>query len=254
MLPRSCKRITILTGMLLGWAVTSGAQPDPELVTLTAEDGVQTVSSWYARNDDAPVVILLHNVGTTSGNFRPLIPELYKSGFQILAMDLRGHGRSRDLNPEVYEAMRSRQTFVYFDMRKDVEAAVQWLTEEKDVKPQRISFVGGEYGSTLAMQALARNPELGAVVALSPSRNYFGVNIVNFVEDYGKRPLYLILSKQLQTSGADEVEQAMKDNPKFKMKVFPRSDLSGVDLLGTSWQVEKLIIEWLREVYQLGSS
>ena len=62
MMPRSYKSIVILAGVLLGWATTSVAQVDPEAITLTAEDDVQTISSWYARNDDGPVVILLHNV------------------------------------------------------------------------------------------------------------------------------------------------------------------------------------------------
>jgi pimeloyl-ACP methyl ester carboxylesterase len=247
-------KLGVLAGILLGWATDSGAQDDPEVVTLTAEDGVQTISSWFARNDDGPVVILLPNSGAASGNFRPLIPPLFKSGFQILAMDLRGHGRSRDLSPQVYEAMRNRQSSAYHGMQHDVDAAIQWLTEEKKIAPGRISIVGGEYGSTLAIQAIAKHPKLGAAIALSPSRTYFGVDILQFLKPYGKRPLYLILPKQLLGSGATEIEDAMQGNPGFNMKVFPRADLQGVDLLGTSWNVEELIIQWLREVYQMGAS
>jgi pimeloyl-ACP methyl ester carboxylesterase len=117
---------------------------------------VRTISFWYERTDDAPVIILLHNVGTSSSNFRPLIPVLFRAGFQVLAVDMRGHGRSRDLSPEIYDAMRSRQNSAFHSMKYDVEAAIQWLQDEQGIKPERISFVGGQFGSTLAIQALAR--------------------------------------------------------------------------------------------------
>jgi alpha-beta hydrolase superfamily lysophospholipase len=256
MLRMTCKSLGLVGFVLLGCATWVVAQPqvEPELVTLTARDSVRTVSSWYARNDDAPVVILLHNAGTSSANFRPLIMPMYRAGFQVLAMDLRGHGRSRDLDPEVYEAMRNRDTRAYIAMQNDVEAAIDWLQNVKGFEPERIAFVGGQFGSTLAIQAMARHPRLGAVVALSPSRNYFRVDIMDFMKDYGNRPLYLILPKQLLSRGAQDVEKVMADNPQFAMKVFPRADLQGVDLLGTTWYVEKYILEWLREVYQMGSS
>ena len=80
------------------------------------------------------------------------------------------------------------------------------------------------------------------------------VEIQGLTKAYGKRPLYLILPKQLQDRGANDIKKAMQDNPQFRMKLFPRAELHGVDLLGTSWQVEGLIVKWLREIYQIGSS
>ena len=244
----------VLCLAVLGSVGSSHAQDDPVQIELTAVDSVRTVSFWYERNDDSPVVILLHNTGTTSSNFRPLIPVLFQGGFQILAMDLRGHGRSIGLAPEIHAAMRSRQNSAYISMKYDVDAAVQWLIEEKNIKPANIAFVGGQFGSTLAIQAMAEHPKLGATVALSPSSRYFGVPLNKFIEAYGKRPLYLILPKQLQDRGANDIKRAMQDNPQFRMKLFPRAELHGVDLLGTSWQVEGLIVKWLREIYQMGSS
>ena len=238
---------------VLGAVGNGRAQGDPVQIELTAADSVHTIAYWYARSDDAPAVILLHNSGTSSANFRPLIPVLFQGGFQILAVDMRGHGRSRELSPEIYDAMRGRRNSAYISMKHDVDAAVQWLMQEQHIKPERIAFIGGQFGSTLAIQAMAENPKLGAAVAISPSRKYFGVQLEKFIEVYGNRPLFLILPKQLLTGGATEIKEAMEDNPQFKMKVFPRVDLHGVDLLGTSWQLEVLMVRWLREIYQLES-
>jgi pimeloyl-ACP methyl ester carboxylesterase len=246
--------LSIFCLALLGNTAESHAQVDPVQIELMAEDSVRTISFWYERTDDAPVIILLHNVGTSSSNFRPLIPVLFRAGFQVLAVDMRGHGRSRDLSPEIYDAMRSRQNSAFHSMKYDVEAAIQWLQDEQGIKPERISFVGGQFGSTLAIQALAGHPKLFAVIALSPSNNYYGQSMMGFMDDYGNRPLYLILPKQLQTRGANDVREVMRDNPQFKMKLFPRAEIHGVDLLGTSWRVEELIVKWLREIYQMESS
>ncbi|MFQ5600085.1 MAG: alpha/beta hydrolase family protein [Candidatus Krumholzibacteriia bacterium] len=232
------------------------AQPEPESFELTAEDSVRVMAYWYAapRSEDAPVALLLHNVGSSHFGWQPLLRPLSSAGLRVLSLDLRGHGRSKDLAPDVYQRMVRRERGPYLAMIHDVEAAIRWLTDEKDVPPEEIILVGGEYGSTLAFQAMARNPELGAAVALSPSTKYFQAPLLTHAEKYGTRPLLLVLPKQDLTQGSSKIAEMMRDNPMFEMKVYPRYDAQGVNMLGLSWRVEEFIVRWLWETFELGSS
>lgn len=227
------------------------AQPEANRIDLQTSDGKQIAGFWYdgGKPATAPAVILIHNPGATHTGWAPLLGPLQDAGFRILSVDLRGHGDSRETTPEAYEAMRRRDPQPYKDMIHDIEAAIGWLTTTQELAPEHIALVGCEYTADLAILAAVHHPKLRAVVALSPSENYFSFPLVATVRKYGKRPLYFILPKQLYAEGAEQVEKAMKDNPDFTMKVFPRYDHHGVYMLGLNWNVEGLITKWLSSVF-----
>ena len=232
------------------------AQPEPERVALTAADSVRIAAFWYANPDakSPPAVILLHNPGATHNGWQPLVTPLYRAGFQVLSIDFRGHGDSKELSPEVYEQLRRRESEPYKRMIHDIEAAIRWLADTSKASAERIALVGGEHAANLAIQALSRNRDLGAVVAMSPSRYYFQFPLVETAKKCGPRPLLLVVPKQLLNAGSSEIAASMRRNPGFEMKVYPRLELHGVHMLGLSWNVEGFITDWLRQVFDLGSS
>jgi pimeloyl-ACP methyl ester carboxylesterase len=228
-------------------------QPEPERTVLTTADSVRVAAFWYANPEapSAPVAVLLHNPGATHHAWQPLTTRLYRAGFQVLAIDLRGHGDSKELSPEVYEQLRRRDAEPYRRMIHDVEAAVRWLVTARKVPDERIALVGGEYAANLGLQALARNRDLGAVVAMSPSKYYFQFPLVETAKKCGNKPLLFIVPKQLQGAG---IAEFMRRNPNFEMKRYPRFERHGVYMLGLSWDLEGLITKWLAEVFGLPSS
>ncbi|UCE03224.1 MAG: alpha/beta fold hydrolase [Candidatus Latescibacterota bacterium] len=252
------KAVLATLGLALAWCAVgrpAAAQPQPEVFELVTADSVRIAAFWYARSNDetAPVALLLHNPGSRHEHWNSLITPLYRAGFQILAPDLRGHGQSKELAPDVYAEMRRRNRQPYLDMIHDVEAAIAWLTQKQEVPPERIAVVGGEHCANLTIQAFSRNPDLGAGIAMSPAKNYFNAPLLEWAEGYGNRPLYIIIPKQYLGRGASDIAEVMRDNPGFKMKVFPVADLHGVRMLGLSWNVETLIVDWLTEVFGLES-
>src|SRR5215472_9507709 len=55
---------------------------------------------WYATYGSGPPVILLHGGLGHSGNWGYQVPELVSSGYRVIVIDSRGHGRStRDDRP-----------------------------------------------------------------------------------------------------------------------------------------------------------
>jgi pimeloyl-ACP methyl ester carboxylesterase len=242
--------------LMLGCAARVAAQPEPAKVLLRTADSVQVAAFWYgsAEPKGAPVALLLHDPGQTHQAWRPLIAPLYRSGFRILSLDFRGHGESKEITPEIYDRMRQHETQPYFDMIRDIEAAVRWLGAEQKVPTARIALVGGGFSANLAIQAVARNRNLGATVALSPAKTYFQSPLIDWARKYGNKPLFIIVPKQLLGEGSSEIAQIMAHNPGFEMKVYPRSDIAGVQMLGVTPDLENLITRWLCKVFGLKAS
>lgn len=49
---------------------------------------------WTASYGDGPAVLLLHGGFGSSGNFASQVPDLVASGYRVIVMDTRAHGRS----------------------------------------------------------------------------------------------------------------------------------------------------------------
>jgi len=249
--------LPLLAALLCSFALSARAQapapPESERIELTCADGVKLYAFWYAQGKSAqsPVALLLHDPGATHAHWRPLLEPLRTAGFRILAPDLRGHGDSKDPNPEVYASMVRRESQPYLDMSHDVEAALQWLTGVQGVAPERIALVGGEYSADLALQAMARRRTLGAVVAMSPSERYFGFPLLETTKKIGNKPLFVLVPKQILGDGAAKMQELNKNNPSFKLEIYPVYEHHGVHMLGLSWRVEDTIVRWLQQVFAL---
>jgi len=82
---------------------------------------------WYATYGSGPPVILLHGGLGHSGNWGYQVPTLVDSGYRVVLMDSRGHGRStRDLRPFTYELMASDVLAVMDSLDLEKAGAVGW--------------------------------------------------------------------------------------------------------------------------------
>jgi pimeloyl-ACP methyl ester carboxylesterase len=106
----------------------------------------------YLRYGAGPPVVLLHTLRTQLDYFHPMLHELGQ-GFEILALDLPGHGNSG--------APRVEYTAAYFTDITDS------FLEAQDL--QDVVLVGESIGASIALGLAARrNPRVARVVALNP--------------------------------------------------------------------------------------
>lgn len=126
--------LAVLIGIVLGafWligALATGStnsrvdQPPPpsERVTLTAQDGIHLVGSyWPGASDHAPGVLLVHGNGASRGQMFSTAQWLHSLGYATLAIDLRGHGES-DAAPKSFGVSEAI----------DAAAGVEWLRERQ---------------------------------------------------------------------------------------------------------------------------
>jgi acetyl esterase/lipase len=81
-------------------------------------------------------------------------------------------------------------------MPADVETAVAWMRQKTSVDPARISLVGASIGANLALKVGAADPRIENVALLSPGLDYKGLLTEAAVEAYGKRPIFIAVSRE----------------------------------------------------------
>jgi pimeloyl-ACP methyl ester carboxylesterase len=142
--------------------VTPDLPPAAEVVLVQTVDGAE-VALHHTAGRGAPVV-LVHGISCNARFFdldpsRSLVDALWDAGFDVWAMDLRGHGDAP--MPAVPATLDDYG-------ERDVPAALRWVADHTGRTP---SYVGHSMGGIVLAIALAEVPELplqSAVVVGSP--------------------------------------------------------------------------------------
>lgn len=109
------------------------------------------VRRWPAGTAQ-PSIVCVHGLGQHGGIFEPLGSALAPAGLGVLAVDLRGHGRSGKAPP--------------WDVRTHVMDLVETLAQ-LDVQPT--ALIGHSFGARILLDLAARNPDLSRrLVLLEP--------------------------------------------------------------------------------------
>lgn len=138
-----------------------------------------SIAAWFLPNTESTrALIFVHGKGQCrssefNGKSLELGAALQRHGFNVLMLDLRGHGKSGD----------ARFTFALRE-RRDVQGAVDWLREQ-GFAPGSIGVIGVSMGGATAIGAAAEDPAIGAVVSDSAYAEFEDVLIRKFPDESG---------------------------------------------------------------------
>ncbi|WP_313022632.1 alpha/beta hydrolase [Mobilicoccus sp.] len=102
------------------------------------------VHAWLSGPPVGPLVVLLHGATMNHGMFDAQVPALVSAGYRVLAVDQRGHGRSRPIG---------QVPFSVPDLAEDTVALAE------AVGHTRFSVVGQSMGGLVGQDLLLRHPE-----------------------------------------------------------------------------------------------
>lgn len=166
--------VIVIAGLLF-WYLGRGlenkldktAQVMAQKITLTTSDG-KTIIGDYAGKSGQPAVLMLHMMPATRSSWREFSEKLNTSGFQTLAIDLRGHGESSG-GPEGWKRFSDEEHQASIH---DVEAGMDFI---KSKNPSKIFITGASLGANLALEYAATHHDIQGVILLSPGLDYRGV-------------------------------------------------------------------------------
>jgi pimeloyl-ACP methyl ester carboxylesterase len=167
--------ITVLGGLL--W----GAEPFDVAVPGDSEKDDLILQGDYTApaSSSSLVLVCLHGLGSSRGEWEPLIRQAAKRGWGSLAYDLRGHGNSRGtmagntVNYEDPENGRDPEFWKLFP--SDLGDVLSSLEKKTGEGPNRVVVAGASLGANVAVTYAAQRPGLRAVVLLSPGLDYAGL-------------------------------------------------------------------------------
>lgn len=173
-------------GLLLGMIGASPAWAGP--VTVTTADGVKIAG--VESGTGARGVVLIHSAEKSSEEWSIFAQKLSSTGFHVLNIDLRGHGKS---SPPGLPAEGE-----WGKLSQDVAASVLWL---KSKGATEVSLIGSQLGANLALVEASTDPGVKEIVLFSTALSANGVKVGQAIVDYGARPIFLVAGAEDQ-SGA----------------------------------------------------
>lgn len=132
-------------------------KPPADHLQITRKD--LTIHGWRFGEPSSPLVVLLHGAGVNHHLFDHQIEPLTEAGFQVLALDQRGHGLSRDTQA---------RPFTIKDLAKDAYAAINTITQDPFV------IIGQSMGGFVAQFLTRCVPKRVRALGIIGSNNIFG--------------------------------------------------------------------------------
>lgn len=236
------KLLGLLVFILLLGAPAAFAQDDapvPTAAEVTAEDGLVLLGDFYATPDtdgEKPAVLLLHMFDSARTAWSPLIAPLLENGYNVLAVDLRGHGKTggdRD----------------WLLAQNDTQAWLDWLREQASVKDDSVSIIGASVGTTLALAGCAADETCVTAIALSPV-TWASIPSEEAVTDGLKERSVFLTASQGDRSSAETLRTLITVAKGEINGYILTGSLHGTDIIGarndrTRDPVIKLIVDWL---------
>lgn len=209
-----------------------------EVITLTAADGVEIIAELLLVEGAAPRggVVLTHMLGQQRGDWEPLVELLITHGFDVIAVDLRGHGQSAG---EL--SFRDFDTADWLACVGDISAAIEPLA--LNAREYSIFLIGGSIGANLSLLTAAEDGRVDGVVLLSPGLDYRGVEPLTVAYKYLSRPVMLVAAEDDPYS-KEAVKELDCKLTNASTIIYP-SGGHGTNLLTSRPELSETLIDWL---------
>ncbi len=134
------------------------------------------------KRENAPVVIFLHGWGMGKGGnpqftFVRAARELCDAGFAVLRFDFRGVGDSEG----------DFEDYTQTTMLEDLNAAISYLKNIKEVNSEKIGVLGWSMGGSTAIIGAARNKKIRCVVSWASPANHKDLWSPSLIEELEKK-------------------------------------------------------------------
>lgn len=217
---------------------TPTVSPNYRHIIIPIEGEVFLSSSFYPpESSPAPGILLLHMENGRQEDWAGFATYLREIGYAPMTLDLRGHGESSG-------------EIDWSSMPADVLMAWNALTAQSEVDPTTSMVVGAGAGADLALIAAAAEPNVFALILISPSINEFGLQTEEAMITYGERPVLIIASDDDPYSA--EAAMTLSELAQGSLALSFYSEAGrGTDMLTQQPDLTSLILGWVRS--QLGS-
>ncbi len=214
-----------------------------EKINFRTKDGVTIVGNYFkSQEEHAPAFLLLHKMPSTKESWNDFANLLQKEGFNVLAIDLRGHGESIDkngtrINYKEFSDEEHRESV------HDIAAAKEFLGE-RGADTSRLGIAGASIGANLGLQWASMDEDVKLLVLLSAGVDYRGIKTPELAGKY-KNPVYILASEK-DTKNAAQSSRILFGlfHCDKKLNII-QGDLHGTDMFSFQPDLMEEIMEWI---------
>lgn len=243
----------MIAALALAFVFSGCSKPAPPVardgtrdIAFATSDGYTIAGTLYTVPKPKPAgLILVPMLGTTRDRWRPFAAKAQAQGFESLAIDMRGHGDSKQQNG-ASTSYKSFTTEQWLGVVNDIAAAKQALLDA-GADADNIAIVGASIGANLALRYGETDPSIQAMVLISPGKDYHGVTTEQSIAAVGKRPVLLLTSSG--DSYSAETCTALKPLAvgHCELHEYPGA-AHGTDLLDTNENAPGQVLMWLNAI------
>ena len=234
---------TLLGLLLSAFAVTGQQAPGPQVVDLTAPDGLKLKGTFFAAATPGPGVLLLHQCNQQRKVWDDLAKRMAAAGMNVMTVDLRGYGDSQGTP---IDKLTPEQINVVFreKMPLDVETAYKFLVSQPSVSPGILAAGGASCGVNQSVHVAMKHPEVKALVLLSEITDMEGRN---FLRAHPSLPLFLATAEDDADPGVSDLMQwlsTFSTNPETKFVRY-QSGGHGVEMFDAHAELPGTSVDWV---------
>jgi dienelactone hydrolase len=210
-------------------------------VSFKTDDGFTIYGDFYQpENPNGKALILLHMLRTDKSHWTEFAQRLKERGYYVLAIDLRGHGKSLDKNGKKITWQEFSEND-FKNMVLDVKAAKLFLIE-KGINSKSIGIIGASIGANTALNYAATDEEIRVIALLSPGLDYRGVKTEDAMKVYD-RPVFIAASKEDEPAASSSLKLYELALGKKELKMYENAG-HGTKMFGSTNLMDELI-NWL---------
>ena len=153
--------------LLLGMSGVVNAQ---EEISFQSNDSLELTADLYFLADTLPYIILLHEQGSSRGEFASLAGRFQKMNYNCLAVDIRNGGSANFISNETVRRTRHGDYIMGREsVENDIRAAVDYAFTTSG---KAVVLLGAGATGSLCLKISTEMDEVKGVIALSPGEFY----------------------------------------------------------------------------------
>ena len=235
--------LSVSLAALLGAVMASAQQPPaPQVVDLTASDGIHLKATYFAAGQPGPGILLLHQCNRQRKVWDDLATRLAASGLNVLTMDFRGWGESE--GTPVDKLTPQEATTVFNEkFPLDVDTAFQYLSSQPGVAGGAIGAGGASCGVNQSVLLASRHREVKSLVLLSEGTDPAGRQ---FLRNSPNLPLFMAAADDDPDVGVVEIMQWLFSLSSYPLNKFERYATGGhgVEMFDAHKELPGEIVTW----------
>lgn len=163
--------------------------------------------------------VLLHMYGGRRQDWGELQLRMRDAGISSISIDYRGNlGSGNGEDQLLYDG---RYTPHFLSLQRDAAAAKAYLLANTTVDPRAVAMLGASIGTTTALRAAVRDPEVPVIVLMSPGLDYLGMNARPEMKAYSRPVLMTFAEREWgEPVAVDTLRRLHPDPRKVKLRGF----------------------------------